>query len=69
MSSNLNVTEAWELVYIIHTDKQPLEFHDWQHSRHSLMTKQSTLATILQQLYLSIRTLYRDGGWFFLDSC
>ncbi len=28
ISSILNVTEAWELVYIIHTDKKPLEYRD-----------------------------------------
>ncbi len=28
ISSFLNVTEAWELVYIIHTDKKPLEYRD-----------------------------------------
>ncbi len=28
-------------------------------------TKQSTLATVLQDQYLCIRTSYRDGGWLF----
>ncbi len=28
-------------------------------------TKQSTLATVLQDLYLCITTSYRDGGWLF----
>ncbi len=64
ISSILNVTEAWELVYIIHTDKKPLEYRDCQLPSHSLATKQSTLATVLQDLYLFIRTSYRDGGWF-----
>ncbi len=63
ISSILNVTEAWELVYIIHTDKKPLEYRDCQLPSHSLATKQSTLATVLQDQYLCIRTSYRDGGW------
>jgi len=56
------------LVYVIHTGKQPLEYHHWQLPGHSLATKHSTLATVFQDLYLCIRTSYRHGGWFTLAS-
>ncbi|OKP54012.1 hypothetical protein A8A12_15325 [Serratia marcescens] len=42
------------MVYLIHTDKKPLEFHDWQLPSHSLATKQSTLATKIQRGISSI---------------
>ena len=37
------------MVYKIHSDKKPLEFHDWQLPSHSLATNQSTLATKIQR--------------------
>ena len=45
----MNITEAWELVYIIHSDKKLLQFHNWHLPSHSIATKQSTLATKIQR--------------------
>ncbi len=62
ISLHQNIVERWGLVY---TFTLTLELHDWQLPSYSLATKQSTLATVLQDQYLCIRTSYRDGGWLF----
>jgi len=57
-------------VGFIHTDIQSLELHDWQLPSHFLATKESTLATISQDLYLCIRTSYSiEMGVGSFDPC
>ena len=49
ISLHQNNVQTWGLAYTV---KQPLEYRHWELSGHSLATKQSTLATVLQDLYL-----------------